>query len=120
MGGLPKGAQLSPRALAMLNDLAVVQFRAERAGIDHPTERAAVTRDDFEALHKAIVADGASDDIIAKLFSNPGLQAASVEDQCNGSVLLYRGAGGYAARARRARMYSSILMAVKGLMQKSS
>jgi len=119
MRGLPMGAQLSPRAIAMLNDVAVVQFKAERAGIDHPTERASVTRADVEILRQAMASDGASNDLIALIFANPGLQTASVKDQCDGSVILYRGLAD-APPEPGARMFSSILLAVKGVMQKSS
>jgi len=119
MSGLPMGAHLSPRALSMINDLAVVQFRAERAGIDHPTERSAITPDDVQGLRQAMARGGASNDMITLIFANPGLQAASVKDQCDGSVVLYRGLGDLPPESG-ARVFSTILMATKGVMQKNS
>jgi len=119
MSGLPLGAQLSPRALSMLNSLGVVQLRAERAGIDHPTERSAITPADVQGLRNAMMADGASADLVALVFASPGLQTASVSDQCEGSVALYRGMADLPPESG-ARIFSTILIATKGAMRKNS
>jgi hypothetical protein len=118
MGRVPSNAQISPRGLALLNEEGVIQIRAARAGIDHPTARPQITQDDVKALQEGMRASGANDDLVKLMFSS-GLPGASPKNQCDGSVALYRGLAGMAPESGAA-MFSAVLSAAKSQLQKGS
>jgi hypothetical protein len=117
MSGLPADANLSPRALVMVNNIATLQLNAARAGIDHPTERAAMTAADVQALKDSMHAAGASDALVQETLSSPGLRTASVQEQCDGSVALYRGLAAMPPQSG-AIVYSVILGAAQKQLRK--
>ena len=93
MTGLQPADRPGPAAAAAVGNAAAVQLRAASAGIKHPTQRAEPTAQDSQQLFGKMTELGMTAHQ-RDVFAGPGgPAAASVEDQCQIGMLLYKAVG---------------------------
>lgn len=87
MRGLKPTARLSATALARLAPAVQARVKATREGLDNPIERPSAREADWAAVMAGMQANGLSEAGV-EAFQNP--DSASLDDQCEGGVHLYR------------------------------
>jgi hypothetical protein len=88
-GGLHPGEQVSAVTQQRLSATVVTEFRAARAGLDHPTPHGELTDADVDAVRKQLVGQHLSAAAVALLMDGTGADKLSETEQCDASVALY-------------------------------